>query len=73
MTTLTMAITSSQGLRTRIVTEYREMPTLCLTIPQAARLLQIPAKECAEMFADLERRGFLCCVAEKFYRRDQTV
>lgn len=73
MTTLTVAITSGQRLRTRIVAEYREMPSLCLTVPQAARLLQIPADECAGMFADLERGGFLCRVAEQFYRRDQVV
>lgn len=67
MTTLTMALTTGQGLRARIVAEYREMPTLCLTIPQAARMLQISPEECAALFDDLQRGGFLCRVDEQFH------
>ena len=52
-------VQQSQALATRIAAEYREMPGLCLTIPQAARLFGVSAQTAGELLGDLERDGVL--------------
>jgi hypothetical protein len=39
--------------------EYLEMPGLCLTVPQAARLFGVSAQESQRVLAELTHGGFL--------------
>ena len=39
--------------------EYLEMPGLCLTVPQAARLLGVDVAESQRVLSQLERTGLL--------------
>ncbi len=43
----------------RIQSEYREMPGLCLTPMQAARLLGLQPHECSALLSGLVDGGFL--------------
>ncbi len=43
----------------RIDGEYREMPGLCLTLPQAARLWGLPVPLCRALLGALVKRGRL--------------
>lgn len=47
------------GLHHRIYQEYREMPGLCLTVWQAARLWALEPPEAARILEQLERGGML--------------
>jgi len=49
----------SNEFAVRIRGEYMEMPGLCLTVPQAARLWQRSREECEQVLARLVREGFL--------------
>jgi hypothetical protein len=40
-------------LYTRILAEFREMPGLTLTLPQAARLFSVEPNRCKRVLADL--------------------
>ncbi|MGQ0736735.1 MAG: hypothetical protein ACT4QD_24170 [Acidobacteriota bacterium] len=55
-----------EELRFRIRAEYREMPGLRLTVPQAARLWQVEPVRCAQALQSLARAGVLACVGEHF-------
>ena len=48
-----------QELTERVRAEYREMPGLCLTLGQAARLLGMSHGVCMHVFRALVREGFL--------------
>jgi hypothetical protein len=50
---------SLESLATRIRGEYREMPGLRLTVPQACRLWQIDARTCETLLDQLVRDAFL--------------
>jgi hypothetical protein len=43
----------------RIAAEFREMPGLVLSIPQASRLLGLDERACERILATLEREGLL--------------
>ena len=49
----------SHVLATRIAAEYREMPGLCLTVSQAARLFGVDRQTAGDLLGDLERDGVL--------------
>ena len=55
----------------RVLGEYREMPGLCLTLPQAARLWQIDARACESLLDALVEQGILKRTRDgAFVRRD---
>ena len=43
----------------RVLSEYREMPGLNLTLPQAARLFSLDRTRCAHVRSTLVKRGAL--------------
>ena len=43
----------------RVQSEYAQMPGLCITLPQAQRLLAVDYETCALVFNALTRRGAL--------------
>ena len=43
----------------RVESEYREMPGLCLTLPQAARLWGLERSTCERVLASLIEQGVL--------------
>jgi predicted RNA binding protein YcfA (HicA-like mRNA interferase family) len=43
----------------RVRAEYREMPGLCLSLAQGARLLGLDRPICTDVFRALVREGFL--------------
>lgn len=43
----------------RVRAEYREMPGLCLSLAQAARLLGLDRSSCSDVFRALVQEGFL--------------
>ena len=47
------------SLVARIESEYREMPGLNLTLPQAARLFSLERTRCAHVLSTLVKRGAL--------------
>lgn len=57
-------------LRSLIRAEYREMPGLSLTLPQAVRLWTAEPAACAEALNTLVRSGFLRRVGGTFVRAD---
>ncbi len=48
-----------QALRDRILSEFREMPGMTLTVPQAARLLGIPTSACERILVECTQAGVL--------------
>ena len=56
------------ALLDRVRGEYREMPDLRLTLPEAARLWHIDRVTCKALLEALVAEGFLCAT-----RRDQFV
>ena len=57
----------SSELLARIRAEYREMPGLCLTPAQAARLWGLTPAICARALAALVAEGALVCTREVRY------
>jgi hypothetical protein len=53
------SVPEHQELTARVRAEYREMPGLCLTLAQAARLLGLNQGVCVHLFRALVREGFL--------------
>jgi DNA-binding IclR family transcriptional regulator len=51
----------------RLMAEFREQPTLCLTLAQAARLCQLDAASAAEALDELTRKGYLRRVGAQSY------
>jgi hypothetical protein len=51
--------TGVQSLAERVRGEYREMPGLCLTVPQACRLWQIDPATCERILNALAAERFL--------------
>lgn len=43
----------------RIASEFRDMPGLILSVPQASRLLGLDAAACQRILGELEKDGFL--------------
>lgn len=48
-----------QDLATRARAEFREMPGMCLTTAQAARLWQLSPSRAEELLSELVQAGFL--------------
>ena len=59
------------ALCARIKAEFGEMPGLCLTMPQAARLWHVDLARCVSALRDLERLGFLQRVGDRYMRADR--
>lgn len=55
------------GLASRILSEYREMPGLCLSAPQAARLWGLDADQCLRLLQGLVADGRLRCLPQGRY------
>ena len=55
-------------LRTLIRAEYLEMPGLCLTLAQAARLWNIDQGTCLGVLESLIREGFLYRSRDSYFR-----
>ena len=53
----------------RIRHEFLAMPGMCLSVPQAARLLGVSVSHAAAMLAVMEQEGFLIYTADSQYRR----
>jgi hypothetical protein len=53
-------------LGTRVVSEFREMPGLCITIEQAARLFSVDVLRCRDVLDTLVRSGVLFVEAGMF-------
>ena len=49
--------------------EFRDMPGLCLTGPQAVRLLGVPSEAADFMLAALQQEGYLFRTTSGAYRR----
>jgi hypothetical protein len=49
--------------------EYLEMPGLCLTVAQAARLWNANRDDCSQMLDALTRAGFLYRSKDQYLRR----
>ena len=56
-------------LYTRVQTEYREMPGLKLTIPQASRLFSIEPARCERVLGALVHAGHLATDGKAFANR----
>ncbi len=54
----------------RVLSEYREMPGLNLTLPQAARLFSLDRSHCAHVLNALVKRGSLVTNGLGFTRAD---
>jgi hypothetical protein len=57
-------------LRALIRAEYLEMPGLCLTLAQAARLWNVDRDTCLAMLESLTREGFLYRSRDSYFRAD---
>ena len=57
-----------QRLIERVRAEYREMPGLCLSLAQAARLLGLDRPLCSDIFHALVGEGFLRETSRGHYR-----
>jgi DNA-binding GntR family transcriptional regulator len=55
---------ADDDLVSRIRGEYREMPGMRLTLPQAARLWQADPGECARALGALVEEGILTCTED---------
>lgn len=61
---------SVANLRSLMRAEYREMPGLCLTLPQAARLWAADREACARALDMLVESGFLSRCGAMYMRAD---
>ena len=59
-----------QSLQVRIQAEFREMPGLKLTIPQASRLFALDSARCEQVLSLLVGRGVLAAAGGTFMRAD---
>jgi hypothetical protein len=61
-------MTPNRDLQFRIRAEYREMPGLKLTLPQASRLFHIETAKCRRVLARLVAAGVLSVEEGSFVR-----
>ena len=52
-------MTLPHGVSDRMLSEFKEMPGMALTVVQASRLFGVPLGECARILADLADGGLL--------------
>jgi len=57
----------ADGLRLRH--EFLAMPGICLTVPQAARLLSVRLEHAAALLTALDEEGFLLRTSDGAFRR----
>lgn len=60
-------------LATRARAEFREMPGMCLTTAQAARLWQLTPAQAQELLRELVKAGFLVRRDGQLYRLPSSV
>jgi DNA-binding IclR family transcriptional regulator len=65
--------TSHEDLTIRARAEFREMPGMCLTTAQAARLWQLSPARAEELLTDLVQAGFLVRKDGQRYRLPSAV
>jgi hypothetical protein len=59
-------ISGGRGIDARVVAEFREMPGLTLTLPQASRLFALQPAECERIFRSLVRAGELKVIGRSY-------
>lgn len=59
-------VPAEQDLCTRVTAEFREMPGLKLTVPQASRLFSIEPKQCERVLGALVHAGHLAADGPAF-------
>ena len=64
---------SKDDLTTRARAEFREMPGMCLTTAQAARLWQLSPARAEELLSELVQSGFLVRREGQRYRLPSSV
>lgn len=52
-------VATREALTRRIRSEFREMPGLCLTLPQATRLFDLRPEACSRILLELVENGLL--------------
>ena len=65
--------TNREDLTIRARAEFREMPGMCLTTAQAARLWQLSPARAEELLSDLVQSGFLVRKEGQRYRLPSSV
>lgn len=65
---ITSVGTSSSDLTTRVRAEFLEMPGMCLTTAQAARLWQLSLAQAESLMRELVQVGFLVRTDGQHYR-----
>ena len=65
--------TLREDLARRAYAEFREMPGMCLTTAQAARLWQLSPAKAEELLSDLVQAGFLVRRDGQRYRLPSSV
>jgi len=65
--------TTHDDLTTRARAEFREMPGMCLTTAQAARLWQLSPARAEELLSELVQSGFLVRQDGQRYRLPSSV
>lgn len=65
-----LATRDQPHLYARVEAEFREMPGLMLTLPQAARLFNLDAARCQQVLEALVDAGLLVRVHEMYARAD---
>lgn len=65
--------TNKEDLTLRARAEFREMPGMCLTTAQAARLWQLSPARAEELLSDLVQSGFLVRRDGQRYRLPSSV
>lgn len=58
----------THDLNSMVRAEYLEMPGLCLTVAQAARLWNVSRDECLRTLDSLTQAGFLCRSKDQYLR-----
>ncbi|HSL21048.1 MAG TPA: hypothetical protein VK886_05895 [Vicinamibacterales bacterium] len=60
-------LVARERLVNRVRAEFREMPGVCLTLPQARRLFGLAEDACARILSTLVREGMLRCRPDGSY------
>ena len=58
----------THDLNSMVRAEYLDMPGLCLTVAQAARLWNVGRDECLQTLESLTKAGFLCRSKDQYLR-----
>jgi hypothetical protein len=64
----TLTFDPDQAVRVRIQAEFREMPGMRLTVPQAARLFNLDSATCQRALRELVQTGILATNGRQFFR-----